>query len=133
MIRIVCIGKIKNEWKNANNELFKRINSFTKFEIIELKEEKAKELEKYIKGYCVVLDEKGTQLTSKEFSNLIKEKNKITFFIGGKAGFEEKFLQKADFVLSLSKMTFSHQLARIILLEQIYRAFCIIHNLPYSK
>lgn len=133
MIRIVCIGKIKKEWKNVNDEFFKRINTFTKIEIIELKEEKAKEVEKYVKGFCIVLDEKGKQLTSRDFSKLIKEKDKITFIIGGKEGIEEKIIQKADFILSLSKMTFSHQLARIILLEQIYRAFCIIYNLPYSK
>ncbi len=132
MIRIICIGKIKSEWKAADEEFRKRINGFRKLEIFEIKEERAKDLQKLIKGYFVALDEKGTQLSSKEFSEVLKEKDKITFLIGGKEGIEKKIVEKADLVLSFSKMTFSHQLARIMLLEQIYRAFCIIHNLPYS-
>jgi 23S rRNA (pseudouridine1915-N3)-methyltransferase len=132
MIRIVCVGKIKQEWKPAQEEFIKRLRRFCKLELIEIKEEKAEMVKNYLQGFVIVLDERGKQMSSQEFAKLLDTKD-LTFVIGGKEGVSDEVKQKADFILSLSKMTFSHQLARIILLEQIYRGFCIIHNLPYSR
>ncbi len=139
MIRIVCVGKIKMEWKNLQEEFLKRIRKFSKTEIVEIKEGREKEIEKVLRrekergAYLIVLDERGEQLTSEEFASVLEKSNYIVFFIGGKEGVGEGIKRKSDFTLSLSRMTFSHQLARIILLEQIYRAFCILHNHPYAE
>lgn len=85
------------------------------------------------KGYCIALDEKGKDLTSIEFAKLIQDKNELSFFIGGAYGLREEFNQSLDFRLSLSKLTLAHQFVKTLLLEQIYRAFCINNNHPYHK
>lgn len=87
----------------------------------------------YKKGFCIVLDERGTELDSTEFAGLLADKNELRFFIGGAYGLEKNFTQSFDFVLCLSKFTLAHSLAKIVLLEQIYRAFCIQKNHPYHK
>jgi 23S rRNA (pseudouridine1915-N3)-methyltransferase len=84
-------------------------------------------------GYCVVLDEKGKQLDSMGFSSLLKSKSRINFFIGGAYGFGDKIKQKANVVVSLSRLTMPHKLAYVVLLEQIYRGFTIISHHPYHK
>jgi 23S rRNA (pseudouridine1915-N3)-methyltransferase len=86
----------------------------------------------------IVLDLKGRKLNSEEFSDklnsfFISGKSHITFVIGGSLGLDEELVQRADFRLSLSDMTFPHQLARLILLEQIFRAFKILNNETYHK
>ncbi len=85
------------------------------------------------KGFCIVLDERGEELSSLEFASLIKDKNLLNFFIGGAFGLREEFVKSFDFSLSLSRLTLAHQFAKILLLEQIYRAFCIEHKHPYHK
>ena len=85
------------------------------------------------KGYCIALDENGKDLTSVEFAKLIQDKNELSFFIGGAYGLREEFTRSLDFRLSLSKLTLAHQFVKILLLEQIYRAFCINNNHPYHK
>jgi 23S rRNA (pseudouridine1915-N3)-methyltransferase len=143
MIRIVAVGKMKEEWKSLENEFLKRVKKFCKVEIIEIKESKgnspqeilrkeAEKIEKYLKGFVIVLDEKGKQIDSQKFSDFLK-KSEVTFVIGSHLGLHDIIKEKANFLLSLSQLTFSHLLARIILLEQIYRGFCILHNLPYHK
>lgn len=92
------------------------------------------EFNKYIKDnvFNIALDVHGKEVDSYEFSNLIRDKEEVSFFIGGAFGFEVSFLSKMN-TISLSKMTFSHNIAQIVLYEQIYRALCIINNHPYHK
>ena len=85
------------------------------------------------KGFNIALDEKGKELDSKDFSQLLDSKAVISFFIAGAYGFSENFLKNCDFTLSLSKLTLAHSLAKLVLLEQIYRGFCIIKKHPYHK
>jgi len=83
--------------------------------------------------FNVCLDEKGKILDSVEFSKIFQKEDEINFFIGGAYGFEERFLKSCDEVISLSRMTFSHKIAKIVLFEQIYRALSIVNNHPYHK
>ncbi|MEM1513846.1 MAG: 23S rRNA (pseudouridine(1915)-N(3))-methyltransferase RlmH [Candidatus Thermoplasmatota archaeon] len=130
MIKIVCLGKIKERfYSEAIEEYKKRIEKFFRFEIIETDEIKD------FGDFNIFLDENGKEMSSKEFADFLKEiilKNKkVYFFIGSYKGFEEK--ENADFILSLSKMTFPYQLCRLILVEQIYRAITIIKGINYQK
>ncbi len=143
MIRIICVGKLKDQLKNVSEEYVKRIKGFTRIEIIEvneykssnikesLKKEGGKVLEKSGEGF-IVLDAKGKQLSSEEFSQILKQPN-MTFVIGSHVGLSEDVKKKANIQLSLSKMTLPHQITRVILLEQIYRGFSILNNQPYHK
>lgn len=146
-LQIIQIGKTKEKYlKEGINEYLKRLKSFCKIEIITLKEKKGdrakiikQEGEEIIKkidksSFVVVLDDKGKQKSSEEFAEFIlgiQQKGKVTFIIGGAYGLPEEVIKSADFVLSLSKMTFTHQMIRIILWEQIYRAFSIIEGKSY--
>lgn len=143
MIRIICVGKLKDQLKNVSEEYVKRIKGFTRIEIVEineykssnvkesLKKEGEKVLEKAGEGF-IVLDAKGKQLSSEEFSQILKHPN-LTFVIGSHVGLSEDVKKKASIQLSLSKMTLPHQITRVILLEQIYRGFSILNNQPYHK
>ena len=150
MIRIICVGKIKESfYRDAIEEYKKRLSKYTKLEIIELNDlnldikttikKESLEIEKYInsKDYNIVLDIKGTNLDSIELSNKIKNTfnnySNINFIIGGSYGIDDDLKNKCDFKLSFSKLTFPHQLFRVILLEQIYRSFKIINNEEYHK
>jgi 23S rRNA (pseudouridine1915-N3)-methyltransferase len=93
-----------------------------------------KALEPYINNsYSIVLHPDGKLMDSFEFSKLLNDKISVRFFIGGAYGFDDAFLKKADKVISLSKLTMSHKIAKSVLLEQIYRGFSILHNHPYHK
>ncbi|HIP15113.1 MAG TPA: 23S rRNA (pseudouridine(1915)-N(3))-methyltransferase RlmH [Sulfurimonas autotrophica] len=93
-----------------------------------------KALEAYIgKDFCITLHPDGKLIDSFEFSKLLNDKMSVKFFIGGAYGFEEKFIRKSNAVISLSKMTMSHKIAKVVLLEQIYRGFTILSNHPYHK
>lgn len=148
MIRLVCVGNLKEKYlKEAANEYLKRISKFSKIEIIEVKEashlpkdlalkEEAKEIVKYCKGYVIQLAILGKMLDSIQLSQKIEEiqssgTSDITFVIGSSYGLSENIFH--HFSLSLSKMTFPHQLTRILLLEQIYRAFSILNHTQYHK
>ena len=151
MIKIITIGSIKENYlKDAIEEYKKRLSKYTNLEIIELKdeglveEEKAKKIEaekieKYLneKDYIITLEIEGKEYTSEEFAerirNILIENSNITFIIGGSYGLADTIKQKANMHLSFSKMTFPHQLFRVILLEQIYRAFKINNNESYHK
>lgn len=151
MIKIICIGKIKEKYiTDAISEYIKRIQKYSKIEIIELPDEglvepvKAIKLEgekilKHInnKDYIITLEIEGKELTSVEFAKKINEisieNSNITFIIGGSYGLSNEIKDKASLHLSFSKLTFPHQLFRIILLEQIYRSFKIINNEQYHK
>lgn len=150
MIKIICVGKIKEKYnKDAAKDYLKRLSNYTKVDIIEVQDynydiEKtlaveSKEILKYIKQneYVVALDISGTEYNSKEFSAMIDSgisNNKtLTFIIGGSYGLHEEIKEKVNKLISFSKLTFPHQLFRVILLEQIYRAFKIINNEKYHK
>lgn len=157
-IQIVCIGKLKEKyWEDAIKEYSKRLKRFVNLEIVELKEarlpenasaadeEKVKQLEgeeilkKIKKGtYMITLEIKGKELSSEElakkFADLALEgKGDIALVIGGSLGLSPEVSQRADFKLSFSKMTFPHQMMRVVLLEQIYRSFKINNNETYHK
>lgn len=157
-ITLITVGKIKEKYlKEAIAEYKKRLSRYCKIDIIELQDEKTpdnasfKEEEiiknkegesilKYIKDnmYVVVLDLKGKMISSEELSDFIKDSgvkgdSNICFVIGGSLGLSELVLNKADYKLCFSKMTFPHQLFRVMLLEQIYRGFRIMKGEPYHK
>ncbi len=91
-------------------------------------------LEPYLGGgFCISLDPNGKLIDSFEFSKLLNDKMSVKFFIGGAYGFEKSFLRKSDIVISLGNLTMSHKIAKVVLLEQIYRAFSILSNHPYHK
>ena len=144
MIKIICVGKIKEQYlKDAILEYKKRISKYHKLEIIELPdnsiEEEGNAILKVIndKDYVITLEIEGQMIDSIEFSNRMEkifiEHSNITFIIGGSDGLSDKIKAISNFKLSFSKMTFPHQLFRVILLEQIYRAFKIINKESYHK
>ncbi len=137
-IKVIAIGKLKKEYfQSASEDFVSRLKHYISLEIIECREEKT---EKYLLpgNYNVILDRTGTQMSSIEFANfisefLVKGSRDLAFFVGDANGFAKKFIEKGDLQLSFSKMTFPHEMSRIILLEQIYRAFTIIQNEKYHK
>lgn len=148
-MKIICVGKVKEKFfVDAINEYIKRISKYTKLEIIEIPDEAnesiamKKEGEKILSkikdnDYVVTLEIEGNCLTSLEFAKKIdnnfgSNKN-LTFVIGGSYGLDDLVKQRSDYKLSFSKFTFPHQLFRVILLEQIYRAYKINHNENYHK
>ncbi len=151
MIKIICVGKIKEEYLNKGiNEYKKRISKYHNIEIYELQDEGLldkqttlkKEKEKILKiinpkDYLIILDIDGKELNSIQLAKKIDEifitNSNITFIIGGSYGIDDSIKDLADLKLSFSKLTFPHQLFRIILLEQIYRAFKINNNEEYHK
>ena len=152
MIKIVCVGKIKEKYfVDALAEYKKRICKYSKLEIIEVSDEAtdnekivlAKEKEKLLKvinrsDYNIALDIDGKELSSVELSDKINNiftnyNSNITFIIGGSCGIDDEIKNMCDFRLSFSKMTFPHQLFRVLLLEQIYRVFKINNNESYHK
>lgn len=151
MIKIITVGTIKEKYlKDAIEEYSKRIKKYTNLEIIEVKDEglveeakaislEAEKIKKHLnsKEYIITMEIDGKEMTSVEFSNKINqiliENSNITFIIGGSYGLSEEIKQQAKLHLSFSKMTFPHQLFRVMLLEQIYRAYKIMNNESYHK
>ena len=149
-INIICTGKIKEKYlKDAIDEYSKRLSKFCKLNILELPDKKIPdktnssiENENVINHlkkdtYVICLDLKGKQFSSEEFAQDIQDismlHSNITFIIGGSLGMSEKLLNLANQKICFSKMTFPHQLIRVFLLEQIYRAFKIINGENYHK
>lgn len=157
-ITLITVGKIKEKYlRDAIAEYSKRLSRYCKLEIVEVADEKtpdqasetveenirAKEGErilKYIKDdmYVITLEIDGKMLSSEEFAGKIESlgvqgKSKIVFVIGGSIGLGKEVLRRSDYALSFSKMTFPHQLMRVILLEQVYRGYRIINGEPYHK
>ncbi len=148
MIYLVCVGNLKEKYLvDACHEYLKRIQKYSKIEIIECKESnlnpyplalkaEAADIEKRLKGYVIKLAIEGKSVSSEQLAEKIETitlngYSDITFIIGSSHGLDSQI--KADFELSISKMTFPHQLTRLILLEQIYRAFSILNHTPYHK
>lgn len=157
-ISICCVGKVKEKFYcQAIEEYSKRLSKYCKLEIREVADEKTpdnasdnvnrmikqKEGERLMScikddTYVIALAIDGKMLDSVELSEkidnlLVSGKSDIAFVIGGSLGLDDKVLNRADYKLSFSKMTFPHQLMRVILLEQIYRSFRIMKNEPYHK
>ena len=157
-ITLITVGKIKEKYlKDAIAEYSKRLSRYCKLEIVEVADEKTpdnasatvedairdKEGErilKYIKedAYVITLEIAGKMLTSEEMAEKIEKRgvqgpSQIIFIIGGSIGLGREILKRSDYALSFSKMTFPHQLMRVILLEQIYRSYRIINHEPYHK
>ena len=150
MIKIICVGKIKEKfYTDAINEYLKRLSKYTKIDLIEVKDEdfdisktllKEKEsIYKYIddKDYVITLEIEGEELDSvslsKKINNIQLNNPNITFIIGGSYGLHEDIKKRSNYKLSFSKLTFPHQLFRVMLLEQIYRSYKIINNETYHK
>ena len=144
MIKIICIGKIKEQYlKDGINDYLKRISKYHKIEIIELPDNninvEANNILKHInnKDYLIATCIEGKELTSYEFSEKIDKifvtNPCITFIIGGSDGIREDIKEKCDYKLSFSKLTYPHGLFRLILTEQIYRSFKILNNETYHK
>ena len=144
MIKIICVGKIKESfYREAIDEYLKRMGKYHKVEIIEVMDSNIKTEKELIlkkidkKDYIITMEIDGKNLSSIEFSQMIDKtlitNSNITFIIGGSDGLDDEIKKLSNYKLSFSKMTFPHQLFRVILLEQIYRAFKIINNESYHK
>ena len=157
-VNVIAVGKVKEKFfRGAIDEYVKRLGRYCKLEIIEVTDEKTpdnasdhevelikeKEGERILKNissdaYVIALAIEGKQLSSEELAEKIDKlgiqgTSHIQLVIGGSLGLADKVLKRADMLLSFSKMTFPHQLMRVVLLEQVYRAYRIIHNEPYHK
>lgn len=157
-ITLITVGKIKEKYlRDAIAEYSKRLSRYCKLEIIEVTDEKtpdhasdvventirdkeAERIMKYVKedAYVITLEINGKLLSSEELSAKINQlgiqgTSHITFIIGGSIGLGKEVLARSNYALSFSKMTFPHQLMRVILLEQIYRSYRIINGEPYHK
>ena len=157
-ITLITVGKIKEKYlKDAIAEYSKRLSKYCKLTIVEVADEKtpdqaseaaedlirAKEGERILKHirddmFVITLEIGGKMLTSEEFADKIETlgvqgKSSIAFVIGGSIGLGKEVLKRSDFALSFSKMTFPHQLMRVVLLEQVYRGYRIMNGEPYHK
>ena len=154
-IKLLCVGKIKDNYLNQGiSEYLKRLSGYCSIEIVEVKDEKivnntSDEKIKEIEGsrllekindkdYVILLDLKGKQLSSEEFACKVDSLinggvGNFCFIIGGSLGVCEKVRNRANFLFSFSKLTFTHQMMRLMILEQIYRAFKINNNETYHK
>ena len=145
MIKIICLGKIKENYLNELiHDYASRINRYHKLEIIELKDEDnvTKEEQSILshinsKDFVITLEIEGKELSSIEFAKLIDttfiSHSNITFIIGSSLGLSEEVKKRSNYALSFSKITYPHGLFRGILLEQIYRSFKILNNETYHK
>lgn len=151
MIRIICVGKLKEKYlEEAVLEYKKRLSKYTKVEVIEVldsgiddevvaKRKEASLIEKYLssKDYLITLEIEGKTFTSEEFSKKLEtieiQNSNIVFLIGGSYGIDDSIKSRSDLQISFSKMTFPHQLFRVMLLEQLYRAYKIRNNESYHK
>lgn len=157
-VSLICVGKLKEKYLTMGiMEYKKRLGRYCKLEIIELPDEKTpdnagaamvelikkKEGDRILKvlrkdSYCIALAIEGNSLSSVELSERLEKlyvsgNSHISYVIGGSLGLSDEVLKRADYQISFSKMTFPHQLIRLILLEQIYRTYRIINNEPYHK
>ena len=153
-ITVVSVGKTKQSFiKEGEEEYLPRILAWAPFEIKELgsessnatpvevaKEREATALKKFLKegDHLVILDERGTKMTSEKFAQFFRSKmnegtKRVVFAIGGAYGWPESLTKEAPATLSLSPMTFTYQMTRLILVEQIYRALSLVKGVPYHK
>ena len=143
--RFVWVGKTKDKnWRALQEEYLQRLSHFVKFEITELRDadvelESKRILEKVNhSNFVCLLDVEGRSVSSHELAALVEDwqnrgLKEIVFVVGGAEGVSSEVVEKADFSLSLSLLTFTHEMARVVLAEQLYRAFTIIKGFPYQK
>jgi 23S rRNA (pseudouridine1915-N3)-methyltransferase len=146
-VKIICVGKLKdNSLLGLCNSYSQKINYDAKLEFLEIKDSSVSEEGKKIiesidkikdNKFVFALSEEGKEYASIEFSEKIKQLSNdnrtIVFIIGGPFGLSQEAKKKTDFILSISKMTFTHEMVRLFLLEQVYRAISIIKNKNYHK
>lgn len=151
-LKFVWVGKTRNApIKELVSDYLRRLEKFARVEIIELRdqtggdsgkviEKKGEEIIGRVEGdqFIVVLDERGRGMSSFELAEFIEKHQisgtkQITFVLGGHGGIAEAVRRRANRVLSLSSMTLTHEMARVLLIEQLYRAYTILHDLPYQK
>lgn len=147
-INVVCVGKLKEQYlKDGINEYLKRLSRYAKVEIKELPdfatdddtciEKESNLILSSLKGFVITLDIGGKQCTSEELAQSIDKafitNSEVTFVIGGSRGFDNRVRRKSNLSLSFGKVTFPHQLVRLMLFEQIYRSFSITEGTPYHK
>ena len=152
-INIVSVGNLKEKYlKDATEEYLKRLSRFADVEVREvlefsgnskssieqIKNFECEEVKKKVTGVVIAMDKSGKQITSEEFAKLIDNTfaggaKAISFVIGGSNGLTQEFINNANHVISFGKITFPHQLMRVVLLEQIYRAETILNNISYHK
>ncbi len=154
-INVVAVGKIKEKYfQSGVDEYVKRLSRYAKIKIVEIKERnivnepnpseiieilkrEGEDIKKELKGYSVALAIEGKKFSSEEFANFIEkaknEKGEITFVIGGSYGLDQSVKNSCGHKISISDMTFPHTLTRVILFEQIYRAFNILEDGKYHK
>lgn len=150
-MKIICVGKLKENYlKEASKEYQKRIQKYTNLEIIEVEDEKIDDekitlqkekikIEKHLhpKDYIITLEIEGKQMSSLEWAEKLNQifiqNSNIILLIGGSYGLHQDLKKRSNYKLSFSKMTFPHQLFRILLLEQIYRSYKILSNEKYHK
>ncbi len=157
-VKVLCVGKIKEKfYRDALDEYLKRLKKYCSVSVVEVADEKTaenasdneiaiikdKEAERLFKhigerDYVIALAILGKQMDSVDFSKFIENlgiqgNSSIVFVIGGSLGLSDSILKRANYQISFSKMTFPHQLMRVVLLEQIYRAMRIMKNEPYHK
>jgi len=152
-INLIVVGKTKKDFlKDGEQEYEKRLSKFVNYEKIEIpdlknakkrsqseiKQEEGKQILARIpeQGWVVLLDDKGKMFDSKGFAvwlndKMVQRQKQLTFVVGGAYGFSDEVYQRANQKVSLSKMTFSHQMVRLFFVEQLYRAYAILNNLPY--
>lgn len=155
-INVICVGKLKEAYlKDAINEYAKRLSKYCKINIVEvldepipsnmndklsesIKQAEGNKILSFVKNsYVISLDLKGKQYTSEEFSDKLEKlslnNSSISFIIGGSLGLSNEVINKSNELICFSKMTFPHQLIRLFLLEQIFRAFKISNNETYHR
>jgi len=153
-IRLIAVGKLRGAiWLPAVAEYSRRLQRYVKFDLVEIRDsigkglpeataliEEGKVLAQFLVpgNYLIALDREGKSLDSEQFAKLLQKQidagiRKIDFVIGGPVGLDQKIIAKANLRLSLSALTLPHELARVVLLEQLYRAFTILRGEPYHK
>lgn len=144
-LRFLWVGKTRSApAKEMIRDYMERVGHYARVEVVELRDRDVeKESEEILSrigtdSFVVVADERGRDMTSRQFAGLIENHRlagtrQIIFVLGGHAGVSDGVRQRADLLLRLSRMTLTHEMARVVLVEQVYRAFAIIHDLPYQK
>lgn len=143
-INVIAVGRLKEKyWEEGVDEYVKRLKKYCDCTVTEIPDGRSPEAEgeeilKKISGYVIACDVQGKLISSEDLANLIEQKassgkSELTFLIGGSEGLSKEVRARAEEKISFGRVTFPHRMMRVILCEQIYRAFTIIHHTPYHK